>query len=234
MATIKKNEFVEVEYTGKIKETDDVFDTTDEAVAKKSSIYSERMMYGPVVVCVGEKQLLAALDRQLEGKETGKSYQIELKPEEAFGKKDAKLLKMIPSRIFREQGIVPIPGLQVSIDGTLGTIRTVAGGRIIVDFNHPLSGKGIAYDVKLKRLVTDDREKVKEYVRLQLSAKDVDVEIDDNTAKIKIKGLNEELPEAIKEQFSKKISELIHSVKKAEFIAEKQESVTSKEEQKNK
>ncbi len=240
MAKIKNKDFVEVEYTGKLKENNTIFDTTDEKTAKESNIFSKKMSYGPIVVCIGEKQLLAGLDKQVEGKETGKTYEIELKPEEAFGKKDAKLLKMIPSRVFKEQGIALAPGLQVSIDGLMGIIRTAAGGRVIVDFNHPLSGKEIVYNIKLNKIITDDKEKIKEYVKLQLNMKDVRVETINNEIKIILKI---ELPKEITEQFNKKIAELIPTVKKVEFMVEKpkkektkkvnkQEDVTSGEEQK--
>jgi len=158
MTKIKIKDFVEVEYTGKLKEDNTIFDTTDETIAKDNNIHNENMNYGPVVVCIGEKQILGGLDKQLEGKETGKEYNIELKPEEAFGKKDAKLLKMIPSGKFKQQGVQPQPGLQINIDGMMGTIRTAAGGRIIVDFNHPLSGKEIIYNIKLNKIITDNKE----------------------------------------------------------------------------
>ncbi|EFK97351.1 peptidylprolyl isomerase FKBP-type, partial [sediment metagenome] len=49
-----------------------------------------------------------------------------------------------------KDSIRPMPGLPVNIDGMYGIIRTVAGGRVIVDFNHPLSGKEIVYNSKLK------------------------------------------------------------------------------------
>lgn len=253
MTKIKIKDFVEVEYTGKIKEDNTVFDTTDETVAKDNNIPNENMAYGPVVVCIGEKQLLEGLDRQLEGKETGKTYDIELKPEEAFGKKNAKLLKMIPSGKFRQQGVQPVPGLQINLDGMMGTIRTAAGGRIIVDFNHPLSGKEIIYNIKLNKIVTDSKEKVKEYVKLQLNQKEINVEITNDEAKITLK---QELPKEIQEQFNKKIAELIPEIKKANFEVKKEEqkkeeqgktpkkeesneikeaeTVTSQEEQKNK
>src|SRR3989338_9796038 len=126
MAKIKNKDFVEIEYTGRIKEDSSVFDTTDEKTAKDNNINNEKMAYGPIVICIGEKQVLGGLDKQVEGKETGKNYKIELKPEEAFGKKDAKLLKMLPSATFKEHGITPVPGLQLNIDSMLGTIRAVA------------------------------------------------------------------------------------------------------------
>ena len=186
---VKEKDFVEVEYTGKVREDNIIFDTTDEKTAKDNDIYSKDMPYGPVAVCVGTNTLLKGLEDSLIGKEPG-SYTVELKPENAFGKKDAKLLKIVSTNIFRKANIDPAPGLQVNIDGALGTIKNVTGGRTIVDFNHPISGKDVVYDVKINRILTDRAEKVKAYVSLQFNLKpeSFDVKIDEkDVAGIKFK-----------------------------------------------
>src|SRR3989344_4246276 len=211
---LKKNDFVEIEYTAKLKEDGEVFDTTDEKVAKENDLYNESAAYGPIVVCVGERQVIEGLDMALEGKETGKSYTLEIKPEHAFGKKNSKLLKVVSTAAFRKQNIQPVPGLQVNMDGILGTIRSVTGGRLVIDFNHPLAGKDILYEIKLNRIVTDDKEKLKKYLELQLNEKNVDVEITNSEAKAT---LSKEPSSAVKEKLEKKAAELIPSVKKLVF-----------------
>ncbi|MBW2965790.1 peptidylprolyl isomerase [Candidatus Woesearchaeota archaeon] len=214
MPIIKKRDFVEVEYTGKTKEDNIIFDTTDEKTAKENNFHSQGMEYGPVAVCVGEGQILKGLDEEVEGKEIGKEYTIELSPEKAFGKKDVKLIKMIPISAFKKQNIEPQPGLQVNIDGVLGLIRRVGGGRCLVDFNHPLSGKEVVYTLKINKIVTDDKEKIKSYLKLALHLK-AEVEIKENTAEIKIK---KEIPKEIQENISKKLVELVTSIKKINFV----------------
>ena len=148
MAIIKKHDFVEIEYTGRIREDNSIFDTTEEKVAKENNAYDEHSDYGALVICVGENHLPKALEEQLVGKETGKDYRIEIAHEDAFGKKEARLIQMIPLNKFRQQKIQPFPGLQLNIDGMFGIVRTVSGGRCLVDFNHPLAGKDLAYEVK--------------------------------------------------------------------------------------
>src|SRR3989344_9383892 len=161
MATVKKHDFVEIEYTGRTSESNTIFDTTEEKTAKESNAYDEHTDYGPAVICVGENHLPKALEDQLIGKETGKDYRIEISHEDAFGKKDAKLIRMIPLSKFRQQKIQPFPGLQLNIDGMFGIVRTVSSGRCLVDFNHPLAGKDLAYEVKVKKIVEDNGEKLK-------------------------------------------------------------------------
>ena len=179
MESIKEKDFVELEYTAKIKDGNTVFDTTDEKLAKENKIYCKKqenkydskMPYGPVKICIGTGSILKGLEDSLVGKEPGKSYTIELSAENAFGKKNAKMLKIVNTNVFRKSNIDPMPGLQVNIDGIPGTIKSVTGGRTIVDFNHPLSGKEIVYDVKINRIITDEKEKINAFVSFQFNLK---------------------------------------------------------------
>ncbi len=214
MTKIKKGDFVEVEYTGRIKDIDEVFDTTDEKLAKETELHNPHMVYGPVAVCIGEAQILKGIDDELIGKETGKDYKIELSPEKGFGKKDVKLFKVIPFSTFKKNKIMPEQGMQVNIDGMMGIIKRATGGRCMVDFNHPLAGRILVYDVKVNKIVADDSEKIKSFLRLELGVKDADVKIEEGNAKIV---LEKELPEKAGDLISKKLAELIPSVKKVSF-----------------
>jgi len=51
---VKKGDFILVEYVGKVKETGEVFDTTQEEVAKEERLYKEGEIYEPKLVVVGE------------------------------------------------------------------------------------------------------------------------------------------------------------------------------------
>ena len=79
MEPIKKQDFVEIEYTGKLKEENIIFDTTDEKVAKENKLHGHD--YGPIIICVGEEQLLKGIDKNIEGKEIGKEYDIDVNPD---------------------------------------------------------------------------------------------------------------------------------------------------------
>ena len=209
MAKLNEKDFIEIEYTGIIKEDNVVFDTTDENLAKEEGIYSSRMIYGPVTICIGEGHVLKGLDKELIGKETGKEYEIEVPCEDAFGKKQASLLKLIPLNIFKRENIKPVPGLQIDIDGFRGIVKNVSGGRVIVDFNHPLAGKDLVYKVKIIREVTDDNEKISSLMQLMFNIKkdDVKVTIDnDKKAVIEINkriGANDKFVSNLKERIQK-------------------------------
>jgi FKBP-type peptidyl-prolyl cis-trans isomerase SlyD len=113
-----------------------------------------------------------------------------------------------------------MPGMQLNIDGVVGTVKIASGGRTLVDFNHPLAGKELSYKIKINKKITDDKEKLKGYLKLSLGTKDFETEINNSNAKISLKN---EIPEEVKEKLSKKITELIPNIKKAEFIVTKNE-----------
>jgi FKBP-type peptidyl-prolyl cis-trans isomerase SlyD len=157
---IKSGDFIELDYTAKITNSDMVFDTTVEADAKANGIYSKTFKYIPMVIKVGEGHLVKGLDDFLVDKIPG-TYTVDLAPELAFGKKNAKLLRLVSIKEFHKNQIQPVPGLEVDLDGHRGLVRTVNGGRVIVDFNHPLSSREITYNVTIKSIVQDPAVKVK-------------------------------------------------------------------------
>ena len=215
METVNKKDFVEIEYTGKIKEDNTVFDTTDEKVAKENNLHGHD--FSPAIICIGEEQVLKGIDYNLEGKDIGKEYEFDIKPEDAFGKKNAKLIQLIPTNKFKQQGIQPMPGMQLNIDGMVGTVKTVSGGRTLVDFNHPLAGKELSYKVRINKKVTDGKEKLNGYVKLALGTKDFESAVENGNAKITLKN---KVPEEIQEGLIEKITELMPEIKKVEFVVD--------------
>ena len=217
MVKIKKGDFIEVEYTGKTKEGI-VFDTTDEQIAKENKIHNKDASYGPIIICIGESHIISGIDKRLQGKNIGE-YDFEISQEEGFGKKTAKLFRLIPMSAFRNQDIQPFPGLQVNIDGIIGVVKTVSGGRIIVDFNHPLAGKELEYHIKINRLVEGIDEKIKGLIKLQFGLKDDDfsVVIKDDNAEVILNKNEINIPEEIQKIFKEKAIKLTE-VKDITFI----------------
>jgi len=154
---LQKKNFVEIEFTGKVKEGD-IFDSNIKDDLEKANLKIESK---PFVFCLGEDMFLKELDDFLVGKEIGKTYEIELEPEKAFGKRDSRLIKMIPMRVFREQKINPVQGMSFNFDGRIAKVLTISGGRVMADFNNSLAGKTVEYKIKVLRKVQDTKEKIK-------------------------------------------------------------------------
>lgn len=222
---LKEGEFVKIDYTATVKDSKEIFDTTRKSVADDNDLeYDEQAKFEPMIVCLGQNQLLKGLEDKLMGKDKG-TYTFELPPEEAFGKKKAELLKLIPMREFKKKDIKPFPGLELNIDGKRGTVRTVSGGRVIVDFNHPLSSKHVIYDVEILGTVDDKKKQLESFLEMSgLSYKDLKVKDDKATITF-----NQQLPK----QLTDKLEEELESVVDLKInIEPKQEN--KKQDKKNK
>jgi len=167
---IEKGDFVLINYVGKVKETNDVFDTTFEDVAKKEKLYKEGEIYEPELVVVGEGWVLKALDEGLTNFEVGKKASVEIPPEKAFGSRDPEKVRMTPLRRLVAKGITPQLGMRVEIDGKLATVRTMGAGRVQLDFNPPLAGKTLIYEVTVEKKLDKKAEKIAALVHRRISS----------------------------------------------------------------
>ena len=155
---IKKNDFIEIEFTGKAN--DKVFDTTNKKEAEQMNSEIDIKNIKPIIISVGNQMLLKGFDEELEGKEINKKYSIHILPEKAFGKRDPSMIKTIPMRVFKEKNINPIPGMALQLDNYIAKVLSVSGGRVIVDFNNPLAGKEIDYDFKIIKKIDNTSDKI--------------------------------------------------------------------------
>ena len=187
---IDNGDFVRVNFTGKIKDTEEVFDTTYDEIAQEAGIFEENKTYKPIPIVVGGNHLLPAIEEAIKGLEAGETKHIEVDSENAFGPRDPKLIQLVPMKEFKKQGMTPVPGMRISAGEGTGKILTVNGGRVKVDFNHELAGKDLAYDVEVCEIIDDEAEKIKSMIELHYSNPNVDLdktEIDINDGIVNIK-----------------------------------------------
>lgn len=152
--------FVKVEYTGKT--TDGlIVETTSEKVAKDNDIYDKHRIYSARPIVTGENMLLKGLDDEIEKMKAGEEKTAKLRPNDAFGDRMADLVKLVPLREFKKQNVNPVPGAVFEVEGRPARIQSVAGGRVRVDFNHPLAGKELEYKVKVTEEAKTKNEKIK-------------------------------------------------------------------------
>lgn len=173
---IKDGNFIKLEFTGKVKETGDVFDTTNEEVATRAGIHVENKDYGPIPIVVGGNHLLKAIDVAVIGMSVGDSKEIEVSPENGFGERDANLIQLIPMKEFKKQGMTPHVGMELTSEGHKGRVLTISGGRVRVDFNHNLAGKNLEYNIVISDIIEDDEEKIKSMIQLHYSYPNMDLD----------------------------------------------------------
>ena len=165
---IKNGDFLLINYSLKVKETGETVGTTIESVAKEKKLYHGEEKYEPFFVVVGEGWVPKGLDEAFAGFELNKPTAIELTPEKAYGERDPKKVRLVPLRKFTSEGMNPVPGLQVNIDGKSALVRAVGAGRVQVDYNHPLAGRTLEYDVTVEKIIESNEEKVKSLLHKRL------------------------------------------------------------------
>jgi len=170
----KKGDFLLIDYVARVSETGEVFDTTLEEVAKEEGIYREGALYEPMLVVVGEGWILKALDESLLNLELRKKEKIEIPPEKAFGERDPNKIRLYPLRKLRAQGITPQVGMQLQVDGRLATVRTIGSGRVLLDFNPPLAGKTLIYEVTIQKKLKTNMEKISALVHRRIPQVEVE------------------------------------------------------------
>ena len=216
--TIAKNYFIELKYTGYAN--NEIFDSNIENDMKKLNPNSKPIK---TIIAVGQEMVVKGLDKALEGKELEKEYETVLSPKESFGERNKNLIKTIPLKAFTEKKVNPYPGLVLTLDDIMVKIIAVSGGRVIVDFNNPLSGKEIKYKFTILRKVINEKEKI-EALFLVFLKFIPDYEIKEN---IIIKG-----PKAFEiliKTFSEKFKELLGKSLVLEEVKQEDKTKKSKE-----
>ena len=176
---IQEGDFVKLSHTGGVNGR--IFDTTDEEEAKTADIHNPQALYGPMVVRAGSHHIILGLDEALIGKDEGFEGDLEISPEKGFGLHDPKRIESFPKNKFKEK---PVKGMSVKVEELgEGVVIDVIGGRVIVDFNHPLSGKTLNYHMKIESVVEDLIEKVKGLIHLY-AGRDMEISFADGNLTI--------------------------------------------------
>lgn len=170
---IEKGDFILIDYVGRVKETGEVFDTTKEEVAKTEKLYKEGELYEPRLVVVGEGWVLKALDEALLNIKVDKTDSVEIPPEKAFGPRDSEKVRLVPLRRLTSRGITPKIGTRVEFDNKLATVRTMGSGRVQLDFNPPLAGKTLVYEVTVQEKLDTKTEKIATLIHRRMPTVDV-------------------------------------------------------------
>ena len=153
----------------------------------------------------------------------GEKKNVIVEPKDAFGDRDPRLIKIVPQKAFKDQNVTPRAGMIVDFSGMKGRIQTVSAGRITVDFNNPLAGKSLNYEIEIMEKIDDTPGKIKGVFEF-FGFHDTPVEIENKTATVHIR-----IPPELKKKLSDIILNHIEGIDKIDFV----ESFEKKEEKKN-
>jgi FKBP-type peptidyl-prolyl cis-trans isomerase SlyD len=111
----------------------------------------------------GHGGMLESLERALEGMLPGADVRLQLEPEQAFGEYDAELVRLEPLSRYGEGLQV---GMEVEEDRTLYRVTDIAGGKAVLDANHPLAGIALRFYLKVLAVRNATPEELKQGVSL--------------------------------------------------------------------
>ena len=110
----------------------------------------------------GDGSLSAPLEAQLLGLRAGDKCAFTLQPEAAFGAENPDLVQFFSRRDFAETGVPDVGTIMLftAIDGSEmpGVVRAVAEDSITVDFNHPLAGHPVTFDIEVLEIDPQQEE----------------------------------------------------------------------------
>lgn len=141
MAPIQDNAVATISFIGKLDNGEVFTDNTNENALK---------------VTIGTSDLPPTLESEIRNMNVGDTIKVRVPPEEGYGPRQKMLLQEIDNKEFIER-VNPKPGmiinLQVDKDGEQtpvpATVMEVNGNVVTVDYNHPLAGHHLTYEVTL-------------------------------------------------------------------------------------
>lgn len=116
-----------------------------------STAESTRNNGKPALFRLGDGSLSEGLEQHLLGLKAGDKKAFSLEPDAAFGTPVPDLIQYFSRRDFMDAGEPEIGAIMLftAMDGSEmpGVIREINGDSITVDFNHPLAGQTVHFDV---------------------------------------------------------------------------------------
>src|SRR3989338_8715573 len=103
---MQKGDFIKIEFVGRL-ESGEIFDWTDEALAKKKNIYNPDARYKPMPIILGSGMIIKGLDEELMKMAVGDEKEISIEPENGFGKRDPNLVQVLPEKRFGDKKPLP-------------------------------------------------------------------------------------------------------------------------------
>ncbi len=184
--TLEKGSLILLDYTAKIKDTNEIFETTRENDVKNSEDFDPSRKYEPRLLGVGEGWVLKGLDDALLNTNMDEPLNIEIPPDKAFGERDPSKIRMIPLRKLGEKANEVGVGDVIELDERMGIVRFIGSGRVQVDFNHKYAGRTLIYNAIIVKKIETDDEKIASLIRRRLPIDPTDIHFEKKDSELEI------------------------------------------------
>ncbi|WP_457628981.1 FKBP-type peptidyl-prolyl cis-trans isomerase [Oceanithermus sp.] len=123
-------------------------------IAYTLTVDGEQVDQGELAYIHGHQQIIPGLEREIEGRAAGDSFEVTIAPEDAYGERNEEGVQVVPRSAFPDDAKVEV-GEQFYAQDAEGnplplTVTAVNGDEVTVDFNHPLAGKALNFAVEIK------------------------------------------------------------------------------------
>jgi FKBP-type peptidyl-prolyl cis-trans isomerase 2 len=207
MVKMEEGDLVLIDYVGKTQDGE-IFDLSNEERAKEEGVYREEMDYKPVPVLIGSGYVIEGLEEALKDMEAGdKEENLEISSEKAYGSRSSDNIETYPEKEFKKQDVNVRVGDTIMVGNRQAKVLSKGSGRVRVDFNHPLSGKDLVYEVEILERVEDDEDKARKIFEYRLGHGDIEFDGDTVVIDHDIEGHDHQLPDQVKEEIREEILE---------------------------
>jgi peptidylprolyl isomerase len=145
--TVKKNDWVSVEYTGQITETKEIFDTNKER--------------GPLKFKVGAGMVIPGFDAALIDMQEGQEKEINIPLEKAYGPRNTQEVEL-PKASFQDVDTLE-QGKEFVVNTNFGPmmieVKEIKEQAVRAILNHPLAGKDLTFKIKLTKILNEEEAK---------------------------------------------------------------------------
>jgi FKBP-type peptidyl-prolyl cis-trans isomerase SlyD len=145
LTTIDVNTVATVHYTGTFPDSGEMFDTSRQG--------------DPLTFLVGHRQMIPGFEREIMGAKTGESRSFTLEPEDAYGHPSDALVQEVPRSMFPEGMPIDL-GMMLMSDAGPFRIVAITDSTIKCDFNPPMSGKILHFDVEVVGVRAADESEI--------------------------------------------------------------------------
>ena len=147
-ATVASNKMVQMSYKGTLAD---------------GSIFSQSDAGKPLEFLVGAGTLIPTLEKAMLGMKVGEKKSIMVKAADAYGEYDKAAVRVVPRAQFPKD-LKPKVGERYQISGQAGpmvvTVSAMTDTMVTIDFNHPLAGKDLTFEVTVVKIRDATKEEL--------------------------------------------------------------------------
>ena len=134
--TVSNGKMISLEYTVKLEDGQPV----DTNVGQDPLTYTQ-----------GANQIIRGVETAVEGMEVGQTKQTVVSPTDGYGNRDPNAVHEVPKAKVPQEAKVGtmLHGKDASGREIRPTVSAIKDDTVVLDFNHPLAGKTLHFDLKV-------------------------------------------------------------------------------------